>query len=221
MSDKIPFAVLTVHPHSGMEIMTVLAQSHKQALATAASVCVQRQQPDLSVVAAFSIGEIANIYKILERAAFIGEGNGLTPDTVELQERQLVMEYDDEGEEALSENVFDDDLFGGEGADFFEEQNARVVSRPRNLYDMDEDGVPQPKGTVRAHAPSVATEQASPPPVKKEKDAVKKDLQDESTDVNPLEPSSSSAPFTHLDLSQGKKTNEGKRDVFLDDYYNQ
>lgn len=213
MSDKIPFAVLTVHPHSGMEIMTVLAQSHKQALATAASVCVQRQQPDLSVVAAFSIGEIANIYKILERAAFIGEGNGLTPDTVELQERQLVMEYDDEGEEALSENVFDDDLFGGEGADFFEEQNARVVSRPRNLYDMDEDGVPQPKGTVRAHAPAPEPATPSVP--------VAKDVQDEATDVNPLEPSSSSAPFTHLDLSQGKKTNEGKRDVFLDDYYNQ
>jgi len=213
MSDKIPFAVLTVHPHSGMEIMTVLAQSHKQALATAASVCVQRQQPDLSVVAAFSIGEIANIYKILERAAFIGEGNGLTPDAVELQERQLVMEFDDEGEEALSEDVFDDDLFGGEGADFFEEQNARVVSRPRNLYDMDEDGVPQPKGTVRAHAPAPEPAIPSPP--------VTKDLQDEATDVNPLEPSSSSAPFTHLDLSQGKKTNEGKRDVFLDDYYNQ
>lgn len=82
MSDKHPFAVLAVHPLNGMEILSVLAHTHKHALQTAACVCVQRKQGDMTIVAAFSLDEISNIKKILERAAFIGEGNGLAVDTV-------------------------------------------------------------------------------------------------------------------------------------------
>lgn len=92
MSDKHPFAVLAVHPLNGMEILSVLAHTHKHALQTAAGVCVQRNQGEMTIVAAFSLDEISNIKKILERAAFIGEGNGLAVDTV--VEEPLEEEWD-------------------------------------------------------------------------------------------------------------------------------
>lgn len=219
MSSKIPFAVLAIHPNSGIEILAVLSHSHQQALKTAASICVQRQQPDLSIVAAFSLAEIANIQKILERIGFIGEGNGMEPPQVELNERQLDVEY----------GGFEDEI------DFFEEQNQHVEqrfpTRKRDLYDLDEYGTPQPKGTVLAAPKTV--EDTSGLNLSKNKNAPKK-LQDhtQSSSKTPPAPQPNFLHSSHfptdeggnpslqeLDLSQGKKTNDGKSNVFLDDYY--
>lgn len=225
MSNKIPFAVLAIHPNSGIEILAVLADSHKQALRTAANICVQRQQPDLSIVAAFSLAEIGNIQKILERIGFIGEGNGMQPEQVELTERQLNVEYGD----------FEDEI------GFFEEQNQHVEqrfpTRKRDMYDLDEYGTPQPKGTVAA-APKTDDETSGATsskgntskktkPLKKSKE---KNLSNSSQFEGSLSQAQDNPPsnatsedatqsLKDLDLSQGKKTNDGKSNVFLDDYY--
>lgn len=216
MSDKFPFAVLAVHPNSGIEILTVLAQSHKQALTTAASVCIQRHQPDLSIVAALSLGEISNIQKILERAEFIGEGNGLRPDEAVITAPQLEADFEDAFEESF---------------DFYEEQNSQVEqrfpTRNRDLYDLDVHGTPQPKGTVAAA--SAASTKKSQDKKSQDKKPVSKTTPAKTT---PKTSAKGSAPATggatataatldELDLSQGHKTNDGKSDVFLDDYYNQ
>lgn len=215
MSDKIPFAVLAVHPNGGIEILTVLSHSHQQALATAASVCIQRNQPDLSIVAAFSLTEISNIQKILERAEFIGEGNGMQPDPVAITEHQLETEFED---------VF-------EGAfDYFDEQNSQVEqrfpTRNRDLYDLDAHGTPQPKGTVAAadsqqlpakakKTPKRAAAKSSP---KKDSGGRTSTASANSVSVDSVEHTPSNS-LDDLDLSQGKKTNDGKSNVFLDDYY--
>lgn len=210
MSNKFPFAVLAIHPNSGIEIMAVLADSHQQALTTAAKMCIERHQPNLSIVAALSLTEINNIQKILDRADFIGEGNGMQPKEVAIENRQLDVEYGD----------FEDE-FG-----FYDEQNESIEqvfpTRKRDLYDLDEYGTPQPKGTVAA-APTSELPKVSPPkpskPAKKSKHA----LTEAKEIVQPpeiAEPSPDTVVSLHdLDLSQGKKTNEGKSNVFLDDYY--
>ena len=214
MSDKIPFAVLAVHPNGGIEILTVLSHSHQQALATAASVCIQRNQPDLSIVAAFSLTEITNIQKILERAEFIGEGNGMQPDPVAITEHQLETEFED---------VFEDAF------DYFDEQNSQVEqrfpTRNRDLYDLDAHGTPQPKGTVAAVGVEKTTSKAkkpltpptSPKPAKKDSGGITAESVNP-TPIASLDDTQSSS-LDDLDLSQGKKTNDGKSNVFLDDYY--
>lgn len=206
MSNKFPFAVLAIHPNSGIEIMAVLADSHQQALTTAAKMCIERHQPNLSIVAALSLTEINNIQKILDRADFIGEGNGMQPKDVELHNRELEVEYGD----------FEDE-FG-----FYDEQNESVEqvfpTRKRDLYDLDEYGTPQPKGTVAA-APTSNQSSAPLKPVKKAKKVspqIKKTTQPPEV---PETPKDTTVSLRDLDLSQGKKTNEGKSNVFLDDYY--
>lgn len=226
MSDKIPFAVLAIHPNSGIEILAVLADSHKQALRTAANICVQRQQPDLSIVAAFSLAEIGNIQKILERIGFIGEGNGMQPEQVQLSERQLDVEYGD----------FEEEI------GFFEEQNQHVEqrfpTRKRDVYDLDEYGTPQPKGTVAAapkthdisethsHTSKNAQKKSKPKDTSKSKPSKVSQPDNQNGDgaqptVNPFTTGieDTSQSLKDLDLSQGKKTNDGKSNVFLDDYY--
>lgn len=233
MSNKIPFAVLAIHPNSGIEILAVLADSHKQALKTAANICVERQQPDLSIVAAFSLAEICNIQKILERIGFIGEGNGMQPSQVELSERQLEVEYGD----------FEDEI------GFFEEQNQHVEqrfpTRKRDLYDLDEYGTPQPKGTVAAAPKTQEDPGIANPPNNNASKNVKSVNNSKEKGVSPLQHSEvlqshaqrkdqhtehtsgvstsrgedTTQSLKDLDLSQGKKTNDGKSNVFLDDYY--
>lgn len=209
MSNKFPFAVLAIHPNSGIEIMAVLANSHQHALTTAAKMCIERHQPDLSIVAALSLTEINNIQKILDRADFIGEGNGMQPKPVELQHRQLDVEYGD----------FEDE-FG-----FYDEQNDSVEqifpTRKRDLYDLDEHGTPQPKGTVAAAPVSDPSASAS-----KNKKPAKKSKKISAAPETPKafeevvdQVSDTVASLRDLDLSQGKKTNDGKSNVFLDDYY--
>lgn len=207
MSDKIPFAVVAVHPNGGIEILTVLSHSHEQALTTAASVCIQRNQPNLSIVAAFSLTEINNIQKILERAEFIGEGNGMQPEPVALTEHQLDTEFED---------VF-------EGAfDYFEDENNKVEqrfpTRNRDLYDLDAHGTPQPKGTVAAAGvkPVKSNKKSESKPVSAPKTAHAQNL---SAPIAATESDNTPLSMADLDLSQGKKTNDGKSDVFLDDYY--
>lgn len=113
MSDKIPFAVLAIHPGSGLEILSILAQTHRDAMNTAAHLCVERGQPDLSIVAAFSLGEIDNIKKVLERAAYIGSGNGHKPS----------QEMDVEGFLDEDTNGFDDDDFNDPFESLYENDN--------------------------------------------------------------------------------------------------
>jgi len=210
MSNKFPFAVLAIHPNSGIEIMAVLADSHQQALTTAAKMCIERNQPNLSIVAALSLTEINNIQKILDRADFIGEGNGMQPKDVAIENRQLDVEYGD----------FEDE-FG-----FYDEQNESVEqvfpTRKRDLYDLDEYGTPQPKGTVAAAPTSEPPRGSLPKPPKSAKKTKHVPMEAKEI-VKPLEiaePSPDTVVSLHdLDLSQGKKTNEGKSNVFLDDYY--
>lgn len=211
MGNKFPFAVLAIHPNSGIEIMAVLANSHQQALTTAAKMCIERNQPNLSIVAALSLTEINNIQKILDRADFIGEGNGMQPKEVELQNRQLDVEYGD----------FEDEL------GFYDEQNESVEqifpTRKRDLYDLDEYGTPQPKGTVAAAPTSDQSNISQPKSKKPTKKSKQTSVAKTETTKTPQElvepPSDTVVSLGDLDLSQGKKTNDGKSNVFLDDYY--
>lgn len=167
--NNFPFAVLAVHPHSGMEVLTVLAISHKQALATAASLLHERHHFDAKVVAAFSLEEISNIQKMLERVAFIGKGNGLRAEKVEQHDRQLVVDYAD-----------DEDEFS-----FFERENNQYAQR----FPVVDGTPPSPSDVAPAAAATTAV-------------------------------ALSNLPDVNLDLSGGQKSVEQKRNVVLDDFYN-
>lgn len=230
MSEKIPFAVLAIHPGSGLEILSILAQTHRDAMNTAAHLCVERGQPDLSIVAAFSLGEIDNIKRVLERAAYIGSGNGHKP-SQEMGEEGFL----DEDPNGFEDNDFNDPFESlyeneNESSDPTTNQGPPAVhpyfgsaedtstkhqeeTYHNRRYKNQKKPPPQPKQQInqqssdRLTVGSVSAKQEEMMQVHQQMSQPK-----QATDDNILH---------ELDLSEGKKETADKSNVFLDDYYDQ
>lgn len=103
------FAVLVIHPSQGIEVMSILADDHKKALNTAAMICIERNQPNMAIVAAFSLDEIKSISKNLEKAMFIGLGNGKRPILDDIQKNNVIkdniknFDFDEDIEDVIEE----------------------------------------------------------------------------------------------------------------------